>query len=329
MKAVNCGEGLANIRIFLLLLAFSLVLSSLATAQNETIAPRKIMYVNLSGNCVNQSVVITAYDRGDNLLWGVDITVYLKKKLIASVTTNRDGVASFIPPEAGVYNLRITRSRFKSLELDYEVIKCESCSDGIQNQEEEGVDCGGPCEPCTTTTTTTTTTSTTTTSTSTTTSTTRRQTTTTEPTTTSTSTTTTTTTTLASGSGLDMSLVGVLVFLVAAVAIYVIYFRFFKVESEQEGAPHVSSELYKKSVEAAKMAPKEKYTGFKKKKEEEEEKKVEELNKELKSIREKWGNKPNKIEENPPTEDRIKNDFEEIERLESELKALRKGLKKS
>jgi len=33
---------------------------------------------------------------------------------------------------------------------------CPSCSDGIQNQGEEGIDCGGPCEPCVTTTTTTT-----------------------------------------------------------------------------------------------------------------------------------------------------------------------------
>ena len=28
-------------------------------------------------------------------------------------------------------------------------ITCKTCcSDGIQNQGEEGVDCGGPCEPC-------------------------------------------------------------------------------------------------------------------------------------------------------------------------------------
>jgi hypothetical protein len=25
---------------------------------------------------------------------------------------------------------------------------CESCSDGIQNQGEQAVDCGGPCMPC-------------------------------------------------------------------------------------------------------------------------------------------------------------------------------------
>ncbi len=30
---------------------------------------------------------------------------------------------------------------------------CISCSDGIQNQGEEGIDCGGPCDPCPTTTT--------------------------------------------------------------------------------------------------------------------------------------------------------------------------------
>ena len=30
---------------------------------------------------------------------------------------------------------------------------CLSCSDGIQNQGEEGIDCGGPCSPCPTTTT--------------------------------------------------------------------------------------------------------------------------------------------------------------------------------
>ena len=29
---------------------------------------------------------------------------------------------------------------------------CMSCSDGIQNQGEDGVDCGGPCKACSTTT---------------------------------------------------------------------------------------------------------------------------------------------------------------------------------
>ena len=38
---------------------------------------------------------------------------------------------------------------------------CMSCSDGIQNQAEEGIDCGGPCPPCSTVTTTTTITTTT------------------------------------------------------------------------------------------------------------------------------------------------------------------------
>jgi len=42
---------------------------------------------------------------------------------------------------------------------------CPSCFDGIQNQGEEGVDCGGPCKPCTTLTTITTTSTTTTTTT--------------------------------------------------------------------------------------------------------------------------------------------------------------------
>jgi|GEM_PF-2989784 len=37
---------------------------------------------------------------------------------------------------------------------------CPSCDDGVQNQGETGVDCGGPCPPCTTTTTMTTTTTT-------------------------------------------------------------------------------------------------------------------------------------------------------------------------
>jgi len=59
---------------------------------------------------------------------------------------------------------------------------CVSCSDGIQNQGEDGIDCGGPCEPCETKTTTTT--SSTTTSTSTTTTTKEKVTTTTRATTT-------------------------------------------------------------------------------------------------------------------------------------------------
>jgi len=37
-------------------------------------------------------------------------------------------------------------------------LPCPSCEDGIQNQGEEGIDCGGPCKPCVTTSTTSTTT---------------------------------------------------------------------------------------------------------------------------------------------------------------------------
>ncbi len=33
-------------------------------------------------------------------------------------------------------------------DLDIECIAAESCEDGIQNQGEEGIDCGGPCDPC-------------------------------------------------------------------------------------------------------------------------------------------------------------------------------------
>ena len=74
------------------------------------------------------------------------------------------------PPRAGGIGFQLGETCFDGIQNQGEegvdcggpCKPCPSCFDGIQNQGEEGVDCGGPCRPCTTLTTTTTTSTTTT-----------------------------------------------------------------------------------------------------------------------------------------------------------------------
>jgi len=324
------------IKVSILTALLFLVFSACVDAADDT-TPRKVMVVNVSGECAGRPVAIKTFDRSDNLLSGSDIVVYLRNVLVASVTTDRKGNANFTPNETGIYTLRITRARFKGMEIEVNITNCGSCKDGIKNQDETSVDCGGLCAPCTTTTTTTTTTSSSTTTTSTTTTTTRR-TTTTAPTTTTTTTIPTTTTTLpASSGGLDMGIIAIIAFLVIVIAAYFIYSGYIKggKEDSDEDHPQKSSELYKKSMEAAGKKPPEGYKGYNDKSFEANSlSDVSKMQAEFKNLREE-AKKP-VIEKKPQETSRgvniervgkLDNDFAEIEKLEGELKALKKDMR--
>jgi hypothetical protein len=324
------------IKVSILTVLLFLVFSACADAANDS-TPRKAMVVNVSGECAGRPVAIKTLDRSDNLLSGSDIVVYLRNVLVASMTTDRRGNANFTPNETGVYTLRITRARFKGMELEVNITDCGSCKDGIKNQDETAVDCGGLCAPCTTTTTTTTTTSSSTTTTTRATTTTRR-TTTTEPTTTTTTTIPTTTTTLpAKSSGLDMGIIAIIAFFVIVIAAYFIYSGYIKgkPEDSDEDHPQKSSELYKKSMEAAGKKPPEGYKGYNDKSFEAGNLSgANKMHAEFKNLREE-AKKP-VIEKTPQETSRgvdgeragkLDKDFAEIEKLEGELKALKKDMK--
>ena len=188
--------------LFLLVFTFLAgYLSILGYGQTTTLPHRRHLEVNVSGNCVGKEVTIKTTDRGDNPIPGVRVDVYLGGISVEKILTDSDGMASFIPADAGKYEIKLTKTGYRSREVILSVIYCE---------------------PSTTTTTTTTTSTTTTT-------------TTTRVTTTSTTTTIpVTTTTLAEESdGLNIFIILFAGLLVVAFS-YVLYSRFRRVEGTED-----------------------------------------------------------------------------------------------
>lgn len=140
--------------------------------------------------------------------------------------------------------------------------------------------------------------------------------------------------------------------MVIVIAAYFIYSGYVKGEKEDsdEDHQHKSSELYKKSMEAAGKKPPEGYKGFKDKSVEASNlKEVNKMHAELKNLREE-AKKPavEKTPQETPKENlrgeaktpqetpkevnggrtgKLDKDFAEIEKLEGELKALKKNMK--
>ena len=253
--------------LFLLVFTFLAgYLSILGYGQTTTLPHRRHLEVNVSGNCVGKEVTIKTTDRGDNPIPRVRVDVYLGGISVEKILTDSDGMASFIPADAGEYEIKLTKTRYRSQEVILSVIYCESS----------------------TTTTTTTTTSTTTTYITTTTTTTSPTTTTSTTTTTrvtTTSTTTTipvTTTTLAEES--DVLNIFIILFagLLVVAFSYVLYSRFRRVEETEDIVKDRSrgEEETHKSFEEKKRKIKEELESIKK------------LNRELKTLRELQKKRP-------------------------------------
>jgi len=114
----------------------------------QTPQRRRYLYITTSGNCVDQDVIITAEDDNNNPLSGVDVDTYFNESSIESLTTGSNGETSFIPSVVGIYLIKAWKSGYRDDEKSITVIECESCSDGIRNQNETDMDCGGICPPC-------------------------------------------------------------------------------------------------------------------------------------------------------------------------------------
>jgi hypothetical protein len=74
----------------------------------------------------------------------------------AGSLSSQDTTASFTPASAGDSTVKVTvtdatgASTQLSFPIHVSAATCATCSDGIQNQGETGVDCGGPCAACAT-----------------------------------------------------------------------------------------------------------------------------------------------------------------------------------
>jgi len=64
--------------------------------------------------------------------------------------TNSSGYAYFTPAPAttGTMYVTVTKHNYLPYEGEAEVIEGATCDDGVQNQGEDLIDCGGPCPPC-------------------------------------------------------------------------------------------------------------------------------------------------------------------------------------
>lgn len=103
-------------------------------------------------SCLNKPVPIGILDEYYNRsLYGVSISVYLNERVFTRISTDVDGKAQFVPTIEGVYKIITSKSGYNEEEKAIDIVLCglrPTCEDGIQNQNETGVDCGGLCPPC-------------------------------------------------------------------------------------------------------------------------------------------------------------------------------------
>ncbi len=109
---------------------------------------RKHMTIYTNGDCVNETVSITLIDEDSQDVADADIEVYYDGSKIEDKTTNSQGETSFIPREEGTYEIFAEKTGCYDEQKEIDVTVCETCSDGVLNQDESDVDCGGVCPPC-------------------------------------------------------------------------------------------------------------------------------------------------------------------------------------
>ncbi|MDD4351567.1 MAG: right-handed parallel beta-helix repeat-containing protein [Candidatus Gracilibacteria bacterium] len=133
--------------------------------------PTVIEYGSISGKVFSDADRDGKLDAGEQALTGIELSLKLASVSVASVDTNSQGNFNFPELVAGSYTvsldppsgMEITTAENLSVTLATGENKTgllfglyaeeeqteESCSDGILNQDEEGIDCGGVCPPCT------------------------------------------------------------------------------------------------------------------------------------------------------------------------------------
>jgi hypothetical protein len=101
--------------------------------------------------CETATITTTAVDPdGDALSYAWEIVAG------AGSLSGQDSTATFAPAGAGDSTVRMTvtdtlgGSAKLSFPIHVSAASCATCTDGIQNQGETGVDCGGPCSACAT-----------------------------------------------------------------------------------------------------------------------------------------------------------------------------------
>jgi len=111
------------------------------------------MKLDASEGCVGKRMNQTLIDEWRlKPIIGAKISVFLADELINQLETDFDGKTLFMPRREGRYNFTAEHAGYKTESILRDVTLCgigPQCDDGLKNQDEEKVDCGGEkCPPC-------------------------------------------------------------------------------------------------------------------------------------------------------------------------------------
>lgn len=102
--------------------------------------------------CLKRPIYLKLIDEdSESPIENASISVYLEGEMIETMNTDVEGDTAFIPAYEGVYNITANKISYIQEETLTDIVICgknQTCDDGIKNQDEEQVDCGGLCPPC-------------------------------------------------------------------------------------------------------------------------------------------------------------------------------------
>ncbi len=78
-----------------------------------------------------------------------DVDVYIGRRKVAYGRTDREGIFEFTPEEVGDYYIKVSKSKYYDEERTIYIPECIAlCYNGVKDQNEKDVDCGGICPCC-------------------------------------------------------------------------------------------------------------------------------------------------------------------------------------
>jgi len=112
-------------------------------------SPDEDMHISVDGECANETVTISIEDDASDPVDGVHVEVDYDGVEVFDDHTDGSGEVSFTPEATGSYDVDAERSGYNDVSDSFTINLCVSCTDGLMNQDETGVDCGGSiCPPC-------------------------------------------------------------------------------------------------------------------------------------------------------------------------------------
>ena len=110
------------------------------------------MRVVVYGGCLESTIEIDVKKSGNRALNTAEVSIYYGGQKVLKKITERDGKVSYQPTNVGLYEIEVKKDGYATADATLRIISCTdvppNCTDGILNQDEEAIDCGGICVPC-------------------------------------------------------------------------------------------------------------------------------------------------------------------------------------